>query len=58
MKYLRFHLVAYERRYVAKCKLCGWQWAVASGDRALAEKGCPACGAGENMVVVEEEGNE
>lgn len=43
------------RRFVAKCKLCGWQWAITEDQRDLALKGCPVCGSGENMITLEEE---
>lgn len=32
--------------YLAKCKLCGWQWSIRADERATAREGCPSCGVG------------
>lgn len=46
------------RYLVARCRLCRWQWAITSEQERTAEKGCPNCGCGENMIEIREEGRE
>lgn len=40
--------------YVARCRLCGWQWSIREDECATADAGCPACGVGGEAELTRE----